>query len=358
MKTNLNFSPELRAVAIAAAFCALGSPVWATTQVNLLQATAKVQLDGFTFANSSQDRVNPSGLVGVDQYYNLNSGSSRGSIHTFGSTTGNFGSLSYGSGVYDVSGAFKIVMTIANTTSVAQAAKFDFHITPGPLSNYIASPLTGADFLTSGVVFDIKRNGSTIWGSSGTLNSTATGTTFAATGATDLYVGAGTYYRIPGVDKSIDLGVIDAGQSIELSYEIDSFARGSSKKGADRIIPETSYVVPGQWIEPCANQGYGYGIVCNANGRTFVPEHTVIVPAQIIPADVSGSSSGSGDPFDINLKGQLVIDANKKRSWDPVGYSVSLSPLTAPIPEPSTYALMFGGLGLMGWVARRRRSAS
>jgi hypothetical protein len=27
----------------------------------------------------------------------------------------------------------------------------------------------------------------------------------------------------------------------------------------------------------------------------------------------------------------------------------------APVPEPATYALMLGGLGLMGWVAKRRR---
>ncbi len=27
------------------------------------------------------------------------------------------------------------------------------------------------------------------------------------------------------------------------------------------------------------------------------------------------------------------------------------------VPEPSTYALMFGGLGIIGWVGRRRRSA-
>ena len=27
----------------------------------------------------------------------------------------------------------------------------------------------------------------------------------------------------------------------------------------------------------------------------------------------------------------------------------------AAVPEPSTYALMFGGLGLVGWMARRRR---
>ena len=30
----------------------------------------------------------------------------------------------------------------------------------------------------------------------------------------------------------------------------------------------------------------------------------------------------------------------------------------APIPEPETYALMLAGLGLVGWVASRRRQAS
>lgn len=30
---------------------------------------------------------------------------------------------------------------------------------------------------------------------------------------------------------------------------------------------------------------------------------------------------------------------------------------TPPIPEPSTYALLLGGLGVIGWMARRRRTA-
>jgi PEP-CTERM motif len=356
MKNSLKFPTGLRAIAVAAALCAIGSPARAATQVNLLQATAKMQLGGTTVVDTTQSRTNPLGFAKVDQYYNLASGSNFGSIHTFGSTLGNFGSLSYGRGVYDVSGAFKIVMTISNTTSVAQAAKFDFHITPGPLYNAIGSPLTGSDFLTSGVVFDIKKDGATVWGSSATLNSTAAGTTFASSGVTDFYAGADTYYRVNGVDKSIDLGVINAGQSIELSYQIDSFARGSSVKGADRIIPETSYVIPAQWIEPCANQGYGYGVVCDPTQRIFVPERTVIVPAQTIPGEVSGSYAGTGDPFDIDLNGNVIIDATKKRSYDPIGFSVNLSPVVTAVPEPSGYALMFAGLGLMAWVARRRRS--
>jgi hypothetical protein len=32
-------------------------------------------------------------------------------------------------------------------------------------------------------------------------------------------------------------------------------------------------------------------------------------------------------------------------------------PITAAVPEPSTYAAMLGGLGVLGWVASRRRKA-
>jgi hypothetical protein len=30
----------------------------------------------------------------------------------------------------------------------------------------------------------------------------------------------------------------------------------------------------------------------------------------------------------------------------------------AAVPEPETFALMLGGLGLLAWIARRRRSAA
>ena len=39
-----------------------------------------------------------------------------------------------------------------------------------------------------------------------------------------------------------------------------------------------------------------------------------------------------------------------------VSPEVTFKRLAAPIPEPETYALMLAGLGVMAWVARRRRS--
>lgn len=61
--------------------------------------------------------------------------------------------------------------------------------------------------------------------------------------------------------------------------------------------------------------------------------------------------------LDPSLAGQILQFgfANRATSYD--GSSVyydNISFATAPVPEPSTYALMFAGLGLVGVVARRR----
>lgn len=36
--------------------------------------------------------------------------------------------------------------------------------------------------------------------------------------------------------------------------------------------------------------------------------------------------------------------------------NVNVGSITAPVPEPETYALMLAGLGMVAWVARRRRT--
>lgn len=80
----------------------------------------------------------------------------------------------------------------------------------------------------------------------------------------------------------------------------------------------------------------------------------------------AGGSSSSQITLD-NMEGLQTFTFNQSGlssvSWQNIagdgGWgqfdNVNISPITAPVPEPETYALMLAGLGLVGWVARRRR---
>jgi hypothetical protein len=54
----------------------------------------------------------------------------------------------------------------------------------------------------------------------------------------------------------------------------------------------------------------------------------------------------------VTLGGDLM---NGGSGWYSSYDDLSATPSTAPIPEPETYAMMLGGLGLLGAVARRRK---
>lgn len=277
-------------------------------------------------------------------------------LHSYGSPSGNFGSRSSGYGVYDVSGSFQIKQTITNTSAVAQNAVFNFFITPGQLNNDIRSSFPSGDFVTSGLVFDLQKNGSSIWGSSATLTTSSSGTTFTQTG-TNLYAGGGAYYAVNGGFESIDLGVLNAGEHFDLSYQLNSFARGNSAGGPSTHVAATSYVVPDQWIENtvCTGGygrfqaaiaiGYGPPPVCTTT-PLLIPAHTVVVPAYDIPSgQASGSTAQSGDPFDVQFSSpsNVIFTRLGKNS-------------AQPVPEPGELALFLTALGLAGWTTRRRRS--
>jgi hypothetical protein len=214
-----------RATALAALAAALlFSGAAARAQVTDMVASFKYSV-GASATEQGQSTLprNP-----VDVYVGDVSGANTAFTHSFGSMSGNFGSRSSGVGIYDVAGAFKITQTVKNTSNTAQNAKFNFFISPGLLANNLGSAaFKKGDFINAGLGFDVRRDGAQIWGSTGLLQTSfESATAFTTTGDNSLYSGTGSQILIKGVNKSVDLGVINAGESITLSYELTSFAQG------------------------------------------------------------------------------------------------------------------------------------
>jgi PEP-CTERM motif len=44
--------------------------------------------------------------------------------------------------------------------------------------------------------------------------------------------------------------------------------------------------------------------------------------------------------------------------YDSLALAGSVAPITAPVPEPETYAMLLAGLGVLGWVGRRKQRAA
>jgi hypothetical protein len=278
------------------------------------------------------------------------------SVSVSGDSSGRFVSRTSGYGKYDVTGSFGLVDTITNFSSVSQRVGFTFNITPGFISNELRSALNGDEFVSAGVNFNIQRNGVSVWGSSASLTTNSSGTSFTKTGA-DVYTGQGnnsTYYRIEGLSQTIDLGVLNAGESLELRYNLSTFAKGKSVTGPDRVIPEQTFTIPDQWIDFCdGGCGYGYGGI---PVPTLIPGQTLTVPSYTLAGSPSGSHVGTGDPFTFTLDGGIEPQFYGSSALPPgTNYGVGFTPIAAAVPEPTTTALMFLGLGVVGAAVQRRR---
>ena len=52
---------------------------------------------------------------------------------------------------------------------------------------------------------------------------------------------------------------------------------------------------------------------------------------------------------------RFVFDSNNARGNTSIDNVIAVTSVAAPVPEPEIYAMLGAGLGLMGWVARRRK---
>ncbi|MBT9501520.1 MAG: PEP-CTERM sorting domain-containing protein [Burkholderiaceae bacterium] len=64
-------------------------------------------------------------------------------------------------------------------------------------------------------------------------------------------------------------------------------------------------------------------------------------------------ASTPGGPFDVNMAGLYSVTL---QAWNNTSMlaSTTMNVQVGAVPEPETYALMFAGLGVLGFVARRR----
>lgn len=131
--------------------------------------------------------------------------------------------------------------------------------------------------------------------------------------------------------------------------------------GGDYWSPQVGVNVGGIYYGfPTAKNNPG-----NAYALIFVPDNatTALTQAQIdklayadcTPTAAGGMMAGGGMMGAVCMTGTSVAGYGAIGTM--AGYPVSET-ITAAVPEPETYAMMMAGLGMVGWMSRRRKSVA
>jgi hypothetical protein len=99
-------------------------------------------------------------------------------------------------------------------------------------------------------------------------------------------------------------------------------------------------------ISPTSTTGLDItGLALYGANNTLVSTGKMVNSGAMDVWTLSSTSLAAGDYY-IKVSGNLVSDA---------GASFGGAVMLAPVPEPETYGMMLGGLGVLGFLARRRR---
>ena len=199
------------------------------------------------------------------------------------------------------------------------------------------------------------------------------------------YFTDGTVANVPGIAGWFTLGDDLAGMSVQASFssgtsEIRSWAATGPDSGGVTGTGWSLRIPPGfvNWdfdFEPGSNLGQLEQLILNGTTGLTVFDRPLPDPgtpgsdagvdfeiyngcAGCVANAIYGFETSVGAAAAVgDLYGALTVNfINGSGPSDDWSF-IQDTDRVAAVPEPETYALMLGGLGVVGWVARRRRNA-
>lgn len=324
--STLSLKP-LAGLLAASGLLAMALPAHATVVIDGLSASAMAQAGGGAPESNGPINTLPSARAST---WTLDTSAadhtSSSQAWSWGHVNGAFAAGSGGSGVFDATALFTRTWNITNTTDTAQRYSFSFLVERGELEahNGGESGDGRASYLLS-----IAMGGSSLFSSGATLNShgelVETGTRLSGAGAT---AGFGAYSWGDTL-LSLDLGVLNPGETQLLSYDLVGHSFGNYG------FTERCYEGGG------GGGGGGYGEFPVLFSDADVPGGGGLAVGEYCYWSTGVSWARIGDPS--NLSGTPLVPPT----------ITAQAVVVNEVPEPGSLALL--GLGLTAVVALRHR---